>query len=294
MFKIGAFTKNLRKYVDGRAYTWFEYFILAVIFINVIILGLETLELSDSARNILHIIDQTCLMIFIIELIIKFIAFNKYFFKYGWNIFDLVIIVLSLIATLPCFTVFRIFRIFRSVRVVRVITSFRAIKAVKLISELRPLQKILRAMVLSFSGIIWTFFLLFIVYYVYSILGTNMFGPRFPKFFGNLGRSLLALFQIMTFDSWCSQIARPIITMYPWAWIYFVSFAFLSSFVIMNIIVGIVVNSVEETRREFMNKEAGISEVTMQDLSRQMAEMQRQISELNKRLMDKENEQKYT
>lgn len=84
----------------------------------------------------------------------------------------------------------------------------------KFVNELEHLQIILRAIVLSFSGIVWTLFLLFIIYYVYAIVGTHVFGSDFPAYLGTLGNSLLALFQIMTFDSWCSEIARPIIQLH--------------------------------------------------------------------------------
>lgn len=217
MAKKESFITRLRKYVDGDADTWFEYFILAVIFVNVITLGLETTPFGLTHGNVLFIIDQICLWIFVVELLLKFIAFNKDFFKYKWNIFDLTIVLISIFATLPYFTVFRVFKIFRSVRIIKALKSFRAIKAMKFVNELEHLQRILRAIVLSFSGIVWTLFLLFIIYYVYAIIGTHIFGSEFPDYFGTLGNSLLALFQIMTFDSWYSEIARPIIQLHSWA-----------------------------------------------------------------------------
>lgn len=283
-----SFTKKLREYVDGDANTWFEYFVLAAILINAISLGLETTSVGATFGNALFIIDQVCLWIFVIELVIKFIAYNKDFFKYKWNIFDLIIVLVSIFSTLPYFTVFRVFKIFRSVRIIKALKSFRAIKAMKFVNGLEHLQRILRAIVLSFSGIIWTFILLLIIYYVYAIVGTHVFGMDFPEFFGSLGKSLLSLFQIMTFDSWCSEIARPIISLHTWAWMYFISFALISAFVIMNVIVGIVVDSIDESRKEYIKEESGISEITMQDLSKQISDLQQQILELNKKLYEKE------
>lgn len=282
--KKKSFSEWLLNYVDGDANTWFEYFILGIIFINSISLGLESTPFGLRHEHVLFIIDQICLYIFIFELLLKFIAYNKRFFKYKWNIFDLIIVLISSFATLPYFTVFRVFKIFRSVRIIKAVKSFRAIKAMKFVNGLENLQRILRAIVLSFSGIVWTLVLLFIIYYVYAIVGTNVFGSDFPEFFGTLGSSLLALFQIMTFDSWCSQIARPIIQIYNWAWIYFVSFGLISAFVIMNVIVGIVVDSIEEARREYEKKEKGKQYITTADLSKQITDLQKQISELQEQL----------
>ena len=282
--KKEPFIKRLQNYVDGEADTWFEYFILAVIFVNVITLGLETTPFGLAHENVLFIIDQICLWIFVVELLLKFIAFNKDFFKYKWNIFDLTIVLISIFATLPYFTVFRVFKIFRSVRIIKALKSFRAIKAMKFVNGLEHLQRILRALVLSFSGIIWTLVLLFIIYYVYAIIGTHIFGAEFPDYFGTLGNSLLALFQIMTFDSWCSEIARPIIQLHSWAWIYFVTFALLSAFIIMNVIVGIVVDSIDESRRKDLEKKSGETTVTIKDLNKQIVELQKQIAELSNKL----------
>ena len=282
--KKKSFSEWLFKYVDGDANTWFEYFILGIIFINSISLGLESTPFGLRHEHVLFIIDQISLYIFIFELILKFIAYNKNFFKYKWNIFDLIIVLISSFATLPNYTLFRVFKVFRSVRIIKAVKSFRAIKAMKFVNGLESLQRILRAIVLSFSGIVWTLVLLFIIYYVYAIVGTNIFGSDFPEFFGTLGSSLLSLFQIMTFDSWCSQIARPIIKIHNWAWIYFVSFGLISAFVIMNVIVGIVVDSIEEARREYEKNEKGKQYITTADLSKQISELQQQITDLHNQL----------
>lgn len=95
-----------------------------------------------------------------------------------------------------------------------------------------------------------TFVIILIFVYVYAIIGTNNFSDDFPLYFGNLGRSLLTLCQITTFDSWISNVARPIITVYTWAWLYFISYALITASIIMNVIVGIIVDYMNDTRKE--------------------------------------------
>ena len=105
---------------------------------------------------------------------------------------------------------------------------------------------ILEAIVKSVKGIMWTGSLLVLIYYVYGIIGTHLFGASFDDWFGSLGKSVYSLFQIMTLESWSMGIARPVIAVYPYAWIYFVSYILMTSFLVMNIVVGIVLTSITE------------------------------------------------
>ena len=210
--------KILRRLVDDNPNSIFEYIILFVIIVNMVSMGLETVSSLAEYKYIFFIIDQVCLWIFIVEIVIKFIAYNKDFFKYKWNIFDLVIVAVSILSSFSYFTVLRVLRIFRSARILNAIRSMRAIKAFRFIDSLNQLKTIFTALVKSIPGIIWTCLLLMIFFYIYAIVGTNSFGSDFPEYFGSLGRSLLTLFQVMSFDSWFSGITRPVLHVFPWAW----------------------------------------------------------------------------
>lgn len=301
-YKTRKKLEELRNYVDGDADTAYEYAMLFIIVINTISLGIETSKnITDSFRNILFIIDQICLWIFIAELIFKFIVYNKdffgeiriseedgeeYFHWNRWNISDLIIVIISVISTLPYFTVFRVFRVFRSLKVIKGIKTFRVVKSFKLINDVSSLRTTFKGLVKAIPGIIWTFFFLALFAYVYAIIGTNIFGEEYPEFFGNLGASCLSLCQILTFDSWVSQIARPIIQAHPFAWIYFITYAFIAASVIMNVIVGIIVDSmgkVREREREKRHMAERNNQVTLEKLSRQISELQEQIEQLNKK-----------
>ncbi len=293
--------ENLKEYVDGNADTPYEYAMLFVIVINTISLGIETSKnITEEFRNILFIIDQICLWIFIAELVFKFIVFNKQFFgeirfseddgeEYfhwnRWNISDLIIVIVSVISTLPYFTVFRVFRIFRSFKVIRTIKALGAVRSLKLVNDVSGLRTTFKGLVKAIPGILWTFCFLALFAYVYAIIGTHIFGEEFPEFFGSLGYACLSLCQILTFDSWVSQIARPIIQLYPLAWIYFISYAFIAASVIMNVIVGIIVDSMGKERDRQKQKEmkdSAQNKVTLEQLSQQISELQNQIKELKR------------
>ncbi len=285
--------KDLRNYADGKVNSVYEFFMLIVIIVNTVSLGLETSRsISLNFRNTLILIDQICLYLFIADLIFKAIVYNKDFFgeeeKDGcfslnkWNISDLIIVVISVAASLPYFTIFRTFKIFRSVKVIKSIKSFNAVRGFKLVNESEELRSTFKGLVRAIPGILWTFCFLALFTYVYAIVGTNVFGDDFSEFFGSLDYSFLSLCQIITFDSWISQIARPIIQVYPLAWLYFISFAFIAASVVMNVIVGIIVDSMERERERQRYKKENIEAITLEKLSKQIQELEKKVEKSSK------------
>ena len=284
--------RNLREYADGEINSVYEFFMLIVIIVNTVSLGLETSKsITSDFRNTLVLIDQICLYLFIADLIFKAIVYNKDFFgeeeKDGcfhlnkWNISDLIIVIISVAASLPYFTIFRTFKIFRSVKVIKSIKSFNAVRGFKLVNESEELRSTFKGLVRAIPGILWTFCFLALFTYVYAIVGTNVFGDDFSEFFGSLDYSFLSLCQIITFDSWISQIARPIIQVYPLAWLYFISFAFIAASVVMNVIVGIIVDSMERERERQRYKKENIEAITLEKLSKQIQELEKKIEKSN-------------
>lgn len=290
-----SFLKKLRRFVDGEADTPFEYFMLMVVIVNTVVLGLETSpELAAQYGRIFFVIDQICLWIFIAELFLKAVAFNKQFFgEYRfdekgdkffhinkWNIFDLFIVLVSVFASLPFFAVFRVLRLFKSVKIIKGIKSLRVIKTLKLVNGITKLRIIVKAVIKAIPSVLWTFFLLIIFAYVYAIIGVNIFGADFPENFGTLGSAFLALFNLSSFDS------SEVIKRFSWSWIYFISYNFFEASIIMNVIVGVIVDSVNTSRQEIEDEDKDETyndkkeEVTLESLSAQIAELQNTMQEL--------------
>lgn len=225
--------KLLRGIVEHR---FFQWFILAVIVFNSVIFGLQTSQLAMAkCGRLLGVLDQVCLAIFVIELVLKLIVYNWRFPRDAWNIFDFLVVSVSFVPDMGMLS---------SARILRVLRVF------KLISGVRQMRVILSAIMKAIPGIAWSGILLLLFYYVYGIIGTVLFGKAFPDWFGSLGASVYSLFQIMTLESWSMGIARPVIAVFPLAWIYFVSYILITSFVVMNIVVGIVLNSINESSSE--------------------------------------------
>lgn len=236
--------KKIKDFVENQK---FQNFILIVIIFNAIIMGLQTSAgIVAATGNLLTILDNICLGIFIAELILKFIVYRLRFFKDGWNIFDFIIVIMSLISGLEFLSSFRVFRIFRVFRSFKAVKAFKSLRAFRLVSSLDKLRIIISAIGRSIPGIAWSGVLLILFYYIFSIVGTSLFGATFPDWFGNIGKSMYTLFQVMTLESWSMGISRPVMEVFSWAWIYFVPFVLITSFVVMNVVVGIVVNSISE------------------------------------------------
>lgn len=224
-YKLQSFIEN--KYTTN--------FILAVIIFNSIVLGLMTYPtIYTKYGQWLNESCTVCVIIFTIEILIKLFVYNKKFFKDGWNIFDFILVAISWIPTGGIFSSFRAFRV------------LRALRALRLITRLQRLKIIVQAIIESIPNVGWASLLLLLIFYIFSIMGTTMFSEAFPEFFGTIGKSMYSLFQIMTLESWSMGIARPVIAVFPFAWIYFISFILTSSFIVMNVIVGVVVNAISE------------------------------------------------
>lgn len=231
---------KLKKIVDGR---FFQNFILVVIIINSVVLGLQTVPAMNEGAlgQAMAVIDMVCLAIFIVEMVLKMIAYKFFgYFKSGWNWFDFIIILSSVLSGLTVLSSMRILRVFRVFR------SLKSLRGFKMVSSLKQLQVIIGAIGKSIPGISWTALLLLIIYYIFSIIGVTQFGEAFPEWFGTIPRAMYTLFQVMTLESWSMGISRPVMEAYSYAWAYFVPFVLISSFVMMNVVVGIVVNAISE------------------------------------------------
>ncbi len=287
---------KLRERIDRKVNKTLEYIILVVIIINIVSLGLETApNISIAFKRILFWVDQSCLLIFILELILRIIVYNKEFFCYKdkkdncfhinkWNISDLIIVAVSVFSSLSYFAVFRVFRIFRAAKDIRMLRSLRIVKAFKLVNETASIRTAFRGIFKAIPNIMWALCFLALFTYSYAIIGTNVFAEDFPMSFGNLGTSLLTLCPILPLNAWFSGIARDVIRSHPWACVYFVSYAFISASVTMNVITGIIVDSMKNEHNRQRIKEKQNDTVILAKLSAQISELTRQIAELKAHL----------
>lgn len=219
-------------------------FVIAVILVNAVTLGLETSEPAMAmAGPLILAIDRICLSIFVVEIILKLIAHGRNFFRSAWNIFDFVIIGIALIPASQGMSVLRALRILRVLRVISVAPSLR---------------RVVEGFITALPGMGSVFLLMAIIFYIGSVMATKLFGASFPEWFGTLGGSAYSLFQIMTLESWSMGIVRPVMEIYPYAWAFFVPFILVTTFAVVNLLVGLVVNSMQDAHSEESNEKTDV------------------------------------
>lgn len=288
--------EKVKKFVESNL---FQNFILAIIVLNAAIMGVLTVQsLPPAVHQMLINLDTACLWIFVVELLLRLVVYRFGFFRSGWNLFDLVVVILSIFSEFSFFAVFRIFRIFR---VLRSLKTLKSIRAFRLVSDLKNLRIIVEAVGRSIPGVLWSGMLLLLVYYIFAIMGTTLFGLQFPEWFGTMGKSFYTLFQVMTLESWSMGISRPVMEVFSWAWLYFVPFVLCTSFLIMNVVVGIVVNAISEVSEGQAKEEkendsqADGEKETFEDvqaqLRREVEALQRQLTHMEE-LLDRQEMQK--
>ncbi len=211
---------------------WVRNAILAVIIFNAVILGLETsTRIMAQFGPLILMLDTLCLAVFVVELGAKLFAHGPRFFRNGWNIFDFVIVGISFIPGNNGLSVLRALRILRVLRVVSVVPSLR---------------RVVEGFVNALPGMGSVFLLMGLVFYIGAVIATKLFGASFPEWFGSLGLSAYTLFQIMTLESWSMGIVRPVMEVYPHAWVFFVPFIMVTTFAVVNLLVGLIVNSMQD------------------------------------------------
>lgn len=209
----------------------FQHFIVAVILVNAVVLGFETSKSAmASAGSLLVAIDKLCLVIFCVEIGARLIAYRWAFWRSGWNIFDFAVVAVALVPGAGPWAVLRSLRVLRVMRLLTVIPSLR---------------KVVAAFLHAIPGLGGVLLLMSVFLYTSAVLAVNLFGEKFPQWFGTLGGSLFSLFQILTLEGW-ADMAREIMEVYPWAPLFFIPFIVIATFTVLNLFIGIIVSTMQE------------------------------------------------
>ena len=257
----------LKNFIESR---FINIFITLVILINAITLGLETSEeLVSKIGNMLIYVDKIALSIFVIELLIKLFVYRLSFFKSGWNVFDFIIVTIALIPTSGPLSILRAFRIFRALRLLSMVPS---------------MKKVIQAMFYAIPGIASVGTIIVLNFYISAVLVTNFFGNKFEDWFGSIGESMYSLFQIMTLESWSMGSVRPVMEEYPYAWVFFVPFILVTTFAVLNLFIGIIVDAMQHQTNEDENKSNQNSKL---NLEKKILSIENEIKEIKEILKKK-------
>lgn len=208
----------------------FRNTITVLILINAAILGLLTYELPARIVTALDWADRLIIAVFVVEIVLKLIVQRQNFFRSGWNLFDFLVVGLSLIPDAGAFTVLRALRVLRLFRLFSVVPEMR---------------RVVEALGKAIPGMGAIILVLALIFYVGAVMGSMLFSGTHPEFFADLGASAFTLFQVMTLESWSMGVARPVIAEHPLAWIFFVGFIVLTSFAVLNLFIAVIVDSMQ-------------------------------------------------
>jgi len=262
--------KKIKSFVEDAR---FQNFIMALIILNGITMGFETSkEIVQSYGSFFYIVDKLVITIFTIEILLRIYSHRVEFFKDSWSLFDFAIVAISLVPSTGGFEIFRILRVFRLFRLITVVPQMR---------------KIVMALISVIPGMLSIAALLVLFFYIFAIMATQLYADTFPQWFGSLGESFYTLFQIMTLESWSMGIVRPIMEIHPFAWMFFVPFIFMVTFIMVNLIVAIVVDAMSEINKD--ETSSVVSEIHSHDneFSLELKELHLEIRELKELLRAK-------
>lgn len=209
----------------------FQHSILVLIIANAVILGLQTSRtIEREIGSVLYGLDRVIVAVFVVEIALRLYVHRGRFFRDPWSVFDFIVISASLSPAATPFSVLRALRVLRVLRVVTVAPSMR---------------RVVGALVAAIPGLGSIAMVLLLIFYVFAVIGTHLFGEAYPQWFGHVGRSLYTLFQVMTLESWSMGISRPVMETYPYAWAFFVPFILIATFTMLNLFIAVIVNATQ-------------------------------------------------
>ncbi len=222
----------------------FELLVISIIIISALLIGVKTYPLPSVAVRVVVLLDWAITFFFLAEITVRFLGEpnKKRFFLNGWNVFDTLIVVVSLIPIQDSDLAL----------IGRLVRIFRVLRMVSIIPELRIL---LNSLLAAMPQLGYVLLMMFIIFYIYAAIGSTFFATINPELWGDIAISMLTLFRVMTFEDW-TDVMYETMVVHPFSWVFYLSFIFLSAFAFLNMIIGIVVNVLEEEHQQQAKEKA--------------------------------------
>ncbi len=246
----------------------FELLVVGIILLSALVIGVKTYELPGYVTRIIVVLDWAITFFFLAEITVRYIGEpeKRRFFRNGWNVFDTLIVVVSLIPIEDSDLAL----------IGRLVRIFRVLRMVSIIPELRTL---LNSLLQALPQLGYVMLMMFIIFYIYAAVGSTFFARINEELWGDIAISMLTLFRVMTFEDW-TDVMYETMAVYPLSWMFYLSFIFLSAFAFLNMIIGIVVNVLEEEHQRQAQEEARrAGEPTLMELQQEIRALSRLVRE---------------
>ncbi len=256
------------KFLELRSKKSFELFVIAIIVFSAMMVGAKTYDIPAWSMQAVVWLDLAITLIFLVEISIRFLGEEnkRDFFKNGWNVFDTIIVIVSLIPIQEG----------DMALLGRLVRIFRVLRMVSIIPELRLL---LNSLLKALPQLGYVVLLMFIIFYIYAAIGSTLFENINPALWGDISRGMLTLFRVMTFEDW-TDVMYETMEVYPMSWVFYISFIFLSAFAFLNMVIGIVVGAMD-AEQKLMEKQ-NCNEPSLSDLQRELVELKLMVTSLKK------------
>lgn len=269
------FSQLEERFYRVRSNKWFEAFVVTVIVFSALVIGVKTYDVPVIVNDVMWALDWLITLIFLVEISIRFIGEpnKRHFFKNGWNVFDTVIVVVSLVPidNTDMALVGRLIRIFRVLRMVAIIPELRLL-----------LNSLLKAM----PQLSYVMMLMFIIFYIYAAIGSTFFASVNEGLWGDIAVSMLTLFRVMTFEDW-TDVMYETQEVYAFSWVYYLSFIFLTAFAFLNMVIGIVVNVLEQERQKLGG---GVQEEQHDENMSELKSVREELAEIKQLLKNQQRQ----
>lgn len=247
----------------------FEGFVIFIIIVSALLIGAKTYDISPLAGQVISITDWGITLFFLTEIIIRFLGEERKtdFFKRAWNIFDTVIVVASLVPIENS----------EMALLGRLIRVFRVLRMVSIVPEMRLL---LDALIKAMPQLGYVVALMFIIFYIYGAVGSLFFADINPTLWGDISISMLTLFRVMTFEDW-TDVMYETMQVYTLSWLYYLTFIFFTAFAFLNMVIGIVVNTLQEESDRIRLEEQGKAAITLHEIQDEIRELKLLVGQIH-------------
>ena len=245
-----------------------ERIVIGLIVFNALTLGLETSpDVMESFGPVIIWLDRIILAIFVVELSVRIGGHGWRFFRDPWGVFDFLVIAVALAPAGAEYAVLRALRVLRILR---------------LLSIVPQLRRVVSALLAAIPGLSSILLVLMLIFYVFAVMATNLFAEAFPDWFGNIGRAMYTLFQVMTLEGWSMDIARPIMEKFPYAWLFFVAFIMIATFTMLNLFIAIIVSAMQSQADQESDRTVAAVQTSTQAVDRHIHD---ELSEIRQELV---------
>jgi len=250
----------------------FQGAVIAIIILSALTIGAKTYDVPPLVERSLSVLDNAITLFFLLEILFRFgVCQNKKRFLFdGWNLFDTLVVIGSLIPLDNA----------EAVLLGRLLRVFRVLRLVSVVPELRFL---INSLLKAIPRMGYIALLMFIIFYIYAAMGSMFFADIDEFLWGDVSIAMLTLFRVATFEDW-TDVMYDTMEVYPLSWIYYLTFIFLTAFVFLNMMIGAILEVMGEEQNA---KEAEKAHDERDEIARQLQAVQQQLQELTRQISER-------